>query len=82
MGGSGPSVTRPGQTVSVDEGHRIEVVPFVLADFEDRHDTGMVKRSGGLSLLVETAKLRAVASWPVRIILSATVRLRLICLAL
>ena len=54
------------------------MLALVLADLEDRHDPRVVELGGSLGLGVEPFDLVLIGKWPAKIILRATVRLRLI----
>ena len=81
-GGSGPSASRWRQALALDEAHAEVVLALVLADLVDRHDARDGRgwpppRPRVWNRLTSVSS----ASWPARIIFSATGRLRLTCRA-
>jgi hypothetical protein len=51
---------------------------FVLPDLVDWHDAGMIEAGPGLGFGIKPLDVRLARERPARIILSATIRLRLI----
>ena len=62
------------EALALDEAHREIMLPLVLANLENRHDTRMIEVGRRLGFDVEAPHIASSsASWPARIILSATV---------